>query len=587
MKFNLKKIFIIFTLANFLSVFLHVICHYVPFITKELDCVFYLIKILLLGILLRFTAVYKPKGWNINPIRRVFKFSFLCDIIEFYCVIMSGNVSAVLTPIVMGLLYSIKLILEVSFFFLVLKDASEISFAKGYKEKNKLIQKRMNIWIFCNCLIAAMILLLIIKRFSIVLILIYLCIILRTILAVDICRLTSSIYAEEHDDVVSISDLLSIKLSKSVMIKCIAAVCILGISMALRFIYTTSVNNPVSKNGDVFQYENTNFMPDWTGFSDRKYGLHNVNTGKDTGAKYSDRLYFDQSGIAWDYDRHFIDENGNEIIETPKFLKKKRSCRQTYLDLFIEWCCYDYDFREYELNRPIDVYGNFERVYQDNKSGYVYFSNGLACYYSDFYDSFGLIKEDGELLTPPQYRYLKLDFDNPFAIVFDKEYQKNILNKDGKELINDNNENVSEINTKFISAGVIKVTDDNSTYFIDKEGQLLSDDYSFDTGILCGDILCVRKKDDNFNTYVLGENANLLFSSDLYLDYEAYTNSEGKIKCLLVHAKKEGKYGVIDLEGNLLCQEWYPLIKYEEGVYNCYSDINGDTLVETIDVIDK
>ena len=98
-----------------------------------------------------------------------------------------------------------------------------------------------------------------------------------------------------------------------------------------RFVFIEHRYRKIYINDNIYQYEEENLMPEWSGFNKSRYGLHNVETEADTGAIYNIPLIFDSENRAWDGKGHFIDEHGTIIINTPLIVSAKLSERQKYI----------------------------------------------------------------------------------------------------------------------------------------------------------------------------------------------------------------------------------------------------------------
>lgn len=601
---NLKKVFIIFALTNFISVFLHVLSHYVPFITKEVDYVLYIAKIVVMIFVYRSMKLLTSKIHGFNKIRFMFKTLIACDLVEIYFVFMSGNASLGIIPIVLAVVYILRIVIEILLYCFLLYDIYNTLHSYEHKDSNGAALKKLIVWCICNFLIGIIFILLINKRQSILLYLIYALFFIRVINEFNMIKMVADVYDKDSCKITSIKEVIVTRITKRDIGKLIIGGAILATTLGARYTYKDfHVKDHMDEDGRIeagfeygngyrfrtdyiFQYASSNLMPEWTGLCDRKYGLYSFTNDKDTGIVYRNEIFYDENGLGYVGDGYFIDENFNVLFDAPDCMKIQKTYRQTALDTFIEWCGYNDKGRfHFALDRPIFVYGGMEGIYNYSKNDYLFFRNGIGCYYSELNDCYGLMTDEGVVLTPPKYRYLRIDYDEAFAFVLDMDYQINILNKNGKELIDDTFGRTDGIHAGDYGAGIIEVEPEyGKFYYINDKGELLSSDYDFRQGRSEGDIFYTTKKDDYQNTYVFGEGGRVLFTSDQYLTYEGYRNSEGKVTCLLVKSKTNGLYGLIDLDGNLISKEWYLLIEYRDGVYNCYLDSEGKELAEEIPV---
>lgn len=594
MKLNLKFVFITFTLLNLVSGFLRVLSHYDSFITKEIDIVLYLIQIIILMFIYRIACLITPKRINASKVRHTMRNYIICESALLYIICMCGNVTSKLTGVMIIFLFILKQVLEFLLYYCALWDISDYSTRNDYLHERQLATRKIKILILSELSIVLLFFFLMHYKTSKLLIAVYVLILVRTYIEFKISKYISESFDGKCEGNPSIRKIVDIKLAKSEIIKIIIVFGLVGLTLILRFTYIDhDVEMEYDDRGfeyhylkyvDNSQYFNNNLMPSWTGFCDRRYGVHNLIAGTDTGAIYKDELYFDKNGIAWDHDRHLIDIYGNELIETPAVMNLQKSYGQKTLDEFIDMCC-ENDI--YQIGTD-SVHGGFKGIGSDYRS-YEYFYNGLGCYYCDFFNRYGLISQNGEVVTPPKYRYMRIYEYYPaecmVALVEDENGDSNVLNKEGIELVGE--EYGKDRSVYLCNLGIIHIRScvlNCSDYYINTKGELLSPDYYYDGGELCGDILCVKKYEDDNNTYIFGADGKLLFYSDEYSSYEAHANSNGEVTCMLVYSKEKCKYGLIDFDGNLVTKDWYPLIEFRDGSYNCYSYANDRTLLETVEL---
>ena len=606
---NLKKVFIIFTLTNFISLFLHVFSHYVPFITREVDYVLYFAKVVVMIFVYRAMERLASHIKEFNKVRIMLKILILCEFIEIYFAFMSGNVSLGIIPGVLGGVYLVKMVIEFLIYYCLLRDICN-------NGRDGAASNKLKLWCCYNFFIGVIFILLITQRLSIFLYLVYVLFIIQTLIVFTLIKSIADVYENECCKIASIKEVFVAKFTKSDIGKMIIVCVFVVATLVARHTYTTGFNVKEHINDEgkleevgfefghgynfpkehIFQYSISNLMPEWTGLCNRKYGLYSFTNDIDTGIVYSDEIFYDIEGLGYDGDGHIIDEKFNVLFDTPESMKIQKTYRQMALDNFIEWCGdNDEDRFHFSIYFPIYIHGGLEGIYDYSKFDYCFFRNGIGCYYSEFNNCYGLISDEGKVLTPPEYRYLRVVYDEPYAIVLDKDYQINVLDKNGKVLIDDTFGRITGCNTHFFSAGIIEVEPDEMTidghttigasYYINVKGEIMPFDYDFEGADLNGDVLNVKKKGDYQNIYVFGEDGRVLFISDKYLTYEGYRNSEGKITCLLVESKTDYSYGIIDLNGNLISKEWYPRIDFndKDRVYECYSGTEKDSnIVEEI-----
>lgn len=446
MKVNQKFVFISFALLNFLSGFLRILSHYVPFITKEMDMILYVAQIVLFVFIYRIASQKTSNYCDITKIRRILKAYIICEIATLYIILMSGNVISILTDVMIVLLFVIKQVLEFLLYYRALWDVTDYCTRADFLHERQLAARRIKIWIFINALLIVSLLPLMCFKVSKILYFIFFVIFVRTWIEIRISKYIGELSDGKSENNLSIRTLFCIKLSKREIVNTIIGAGLVGLTLILRFTYIDhdvemeyderSLEYHYLDRGDNTLYFNSNLMPSWTGFCDRRYGVHNLETGNDTGAIYKGELFFDRNGIAWDHDRHLIDIYGNELIETPSVMNLQKSNSQKTLDEFIKMCC-ENDLYQVDTDY---VYGGFKGIKSDY-SPYEFFHNGIGCYYSDFYDRYGFISENGEAVTSPKYRYIRVysssSDDYPLAFVEEEDGNHNILNKEGKELLDE------------------------------------------------------------------------------------------------------------------------------------------------------
>ena len=313
----------------------------------------------------------------------------------------------------------------------------------------------------------------------------------------------------------------------------------------------------------IYEYNLCNLMPSWSIFYHEKYGYLNIDTGNDTGAKYDDHLWFDRSGIAYDFDRHFVNANGDEIIEVPYIVNARASFRQELFNTFL--------FQTFANDDEKFRFVTFESKYEQSgfllDSGYnYYFANGVTVYHSNLNGRYGLMKNDGTLITLPEFSYTNGQHD--FEVMVVGNYEGTSLS-----VINSKGEYILENNPRWIKiydeARLIGYDDENyNAHFCTYNGEMIEGVY-YDI-YADGDILwCMKKAEsDNQNDTleVFKGDSKRIFSSDQYTRGWSHADDNGAIKYLVV-VDKDHKYCLIDLDGNMICPRVYK-------DYYCTSDDN-------------
>ncbi len=332
---------------------------------------------------------------------------------------------------------------------------------------------------------------------------------------------------------------------------------------------------------NVYEYNASNYMPSWSIFYHKKYGLLNLNTGSNTGAKYDDYLYFDTTGIAYDYDRHFINCSGEDIIEVPFIVNANTSYRQEL------------------LNKLLDVirdHGNFSLLYRPPAKGEfletldgTYFANGVAQYHTDYNDRFGIIKDDGTLVTLPKFSQGDNLYNFEISVVSDYNYRNlDVINSDGESILN---EVPSSVKVYYYSRIVLI----DHRYFYTFEGDLIGKaqidpGYYIEEVDNTGSVLCFSIKehftDDEGKLLVFYKDSDPIFYSDVYSYCYTYPDDNGNITYLIAGKGSSVGYDcdefeLIDLDGNLLCPNTYYRI-YRTCDHDTYIGMNED---ESFDII--
>lgn len=325
----------------------------------------------------------------------------------------------------------------------------------------------------------------------------------------------------------------------------------------------------------VYQYSKCNLMPSWSMFYHEKYGLINIETGSNTGAKYDDRLWFDKDGIAYDYNRHFINLNGEEVIEVPYIVKAKSSFRQMILNTLLDYSDTSDSNRHKFL---ISEYSNESGKFVETTNN-TFFENGVAAYHTDYNDKYGLISEDGNLVTLPKYSYISGMFNFEVSSVIDYNYTSfDVINNKGKSVIGDAPSSVRYHE----EAKLISCATDYGEELYKYDGTQIEGLFTF--WGRKGDVDCFIKysdyKESSSELVVFYNDSDPIFISDLYLFCYAYADDNGDLNYLVAEDKNE-KYSLIDLDGNLICPGSYSeILKTPE--YDTFIGIGDD---ERIDIL--
>ncbi|WP_028236115.1 hypothetical protein [Pseudobutyrivibrio sp. MD2005] len=337
---------------------------------------------------------------------------------------------------------------------------------------------------------------------------------------------------------------------------------------------------PDSNQYSVYLYSVKNLMPSRSGFSRLKYGLINLKTGVSTGPIYNGPLEFDYSGIAYDYDRHFVDLNGKEVLKVPYIVKARTSTRQKILNDLIS----EGNLNDSERHRLLIWEYSHEDGQFVTTSKNTYFENGVAVYHSYYNDRYGIISENGDLITMPKFRYFSGQRDFEVSMVSNyNNTELDVVNSKGESLLNESPNEIkfydeARIFIYGLRSGIERLVKYNGEKF---EG-------NFHQVEKCGDIACFAKYDDDidYDKYTLEAfygDAELIFSSDKYSKCFAKADSDGKLNYFILTSREDDNYRqyLADLNGNLIVSEGYKDISRSDE-YDTFWAVREDDKLDII-----
>lgn len=552
----------------------------------QFDYCLYLVKI---GIVLFLRYLLHKKDFRFSLERKLFKAIIVLDAIELFISIFAYRYTH--TYYIIGLTLCLKVVLDFCIFTSLLKkgkkkadDSLNASLIKDFTDISKF-------WNMMNILMVAILLFIALTRFSFVIFWVYIFAIVRLYCQLYIIKLLwSNVYKQPDAELIEkkhASDNVTNKgvLSFFKILRYGAYICIFILLMVLRNTYT-KVNIPLNNKDDssfasqkniddiskeyelqsiednIYQYKTSNKIPSWSIFYHEKYGLINSVTGENTGAKYDNYLSYDKSGIAYDNDRHFIDTSGKEILKVPYIVSAKTSYRQELFNKLMKSVSDGYSYYKWD-----DYY----------RSEFIsYFDNGLAIYYTEYNEKYGLIKDDGSLISFPKFSYIK-GSRNYEVFTVSNYYGGDhyIIDATGRKLQIKNLYSW----TYYENARIILV---NDRYLYSFDGDLIDEGY-FEPVKNWGDITCFIKEekyqDENCTLEVYSGNAELIFSSDLYDKCDARADENGAITYMVAH--NENGEVLIDPEGNLICPNTYSEITITKD-FNTFLGINSDYRIDII-----
>jgi hypothetical protein len=321
----------------------------------------------------------------------------------------------------------------------------------------------------------------------------------------------------------------------------------------------------------VKQYVVCNYMPEWSGFHREWWGLIDLRTGRATDARYRNRLDFDEDGIAWDYNGHFIDLDGNIIITVPSSVTTKRSAKTSVFNIFMG--VYPEGANLYWQNSYAVESGNFVFAGRDLDFR-RYFWGQTAIYYSDVEGAFGIINDKGQIVVKPEIINFNRNYNEGITSVVRKQNgYANFINDKGEYLF-DKSRDYENLNYnhsgQFVSGNIANTA---NIVLADYDGNLLDgDDSVMGAEEKRGDIITKTKhyRDEEgnwaFSKMALSMDGKLIYESDRYSDYYAFASSEGRIKYLMakVISKSDNYWDVIDLESNETIYEELGLVVFDD-----------------------
>ncbi|MCR4833403.1 MAG: hypothetical protein K5900_07485 [Butyrivibrio sp.] len=322
---------------------------------------------------------------------------------------------------------------------------------------------------------------------------------------------------------------------------------------------------------NIYQYNTCNHMPSFSMFYHEKYGLINVETGYNTGAKYDDELTFDKTGIAYDQDRHFINTKGEEVLKVPYIVKARTSFRQEILNDFLEkFDTNDKYSPSFMMSPSPSVCGQFII-----SSDYTFFANGVAAYYTDYNLRYGLIDESGKLVTLPKFCYFSGYFDFEVSSVINyNRTELDVVNNAGKSILKNPTNSVHF----YDKVRIIRCDSGYHNALYSFDGTYLGSGY-YDSNYYYpgGDVIYFYKYDDGGDIFekdatgtleVYYGDAQKIFSSDEY--YRCFAYSDNDVIDYLVVWDHDKICYLIDLDGNLICPKGY---------VNIFSTARHDTFI--------
>ncbi len=238
------------------------------------------------------------------------------------------------------------------------------------------------------------------------------------------------------------------------------------------------------------QYMISNSWPRWSPFYREYWGIINIETGEVGEPKFSDRLLYKRDfmtrepgliydyDLAWDYNGHFVDKDGNIEVDCSFFNEGER-----FGDNPRKYAIYMYQNRVYEnysLSNFVEMVQTgrtFDNCYAyDCKADVGEFAeNGLAVYvdvpqFSSSKKKYGYINRQGEVVIPAEYSYASRFDENNLAVVSETSLF-GLMNMDREYVIEPKYESISYL----YDEGVYEVIDYRATLYFDAQGNLIDE----------------------------------------------------------------------------------------------------------------
>lgn len=418
-RFGLKTGFYLFAAAYLFNFLVHVLGHYLPLVTREVDFLLYAAEIA--AFFIAYKIISFPKVKELNRVTKALKGIIIAESILCFIFTTDGCLG-----ILLFLCFPAKIILELYFYIALIngsdaliKNFGEYLYA-GVIDRTK---KYKVIWIVYHIVLVALYIVAVKQDNAI---LCYLWLLLFASRIYLIYRIISLIDAairnvgprfeatKKRKKLLTIPALFKTRTAKFIYITCIALlsfVCLILKNKYTGDLYLVDANGnivteqkaidffPVDDEEEIYQYKVRSLLPAWIWGSDYKYGLINIKTGENTGPIYDEFLDFDWDFTAWDGNGHIIDTSGNVLLTLPKSITKKRALHQEIYDELLSNII------------PGDLYDRYYHFYDAYREGPFikggsYFYDGTGVYFNELSGKYGLIDDNGNILTDTEYDWI-------------------------------------------------------------------------------------------------------------------------------------------------------------------------------------
>lgn len=575
--FGLKTGFYLFAVAYLFNFLVHVLGHYLPLVTREVDFLLYAAEIA--AFYIAYKIISLPKVKEFNRVTKTLKGIIIAESILCFIFTTDGCLG-----ILLFLCFPAKIFLEL-YFYIALINGSD-AWIKNFREYMNIgvinrNQKYKKIWFFYHFVLVISYLVVVKMGIAILSYLWLLLFASRIYLIYRIINLTDAAickFGPRFEDTkkrkksLTIPPLFKTRTAKFIYITCIALlsfVCLILKNKYTGDLYIVDANGnivseqkaidffPVDDEEEVYQYKVRSILPAWIGGSDYKYGLINIKTGENTGPIYDEFLDFDWDLTAWDGNGHIIDTSGNVLLTLPKSITKKRSRHQEIYDELLSDII------------PGDLYDRYYHFYDAYRKGPFikggsYFYDGTDVYFNELSGKYGLIDDNGNILTDTEYDCIIFDPRSRYYPRCFTAYNfhingiyKYVINNRGEIILVEDPDKKIIIHEIDYRIGYILYGESRDNYnsykYLNYDGILISDEYEL--GYITSragyrsDVANAKSLDENdTKAYAIGNGGKILFGSDKYTEYYSYRADRQGIN-YLVALNNSGNYELINLNG--------------------------------------
>ena len=186
----------------------------------------------------------------------------------------------------------------------------------------------------------------------------------------------------------------------------------------------------------IYYYHVSNKMPEWTGLKREWQGFYNFKTGYDSGPIYKPELNFESEGVSWN-GKEYIDENGQTKIKVPFLVRMTASQRQHVIRDYTKFCFDEFHQLEFCFNDLKTLEEEHKHDFSSYMGANKIFCNGVVRIYSDYFDGYGFLREDGTIAVMPVYPEFRNGSYYGLASFRDTHGNIGVINASGDVLLKD------------------------------------------------------------------------------------------------------------------------------------------------------